>query len=173
MIVGTVSGKLGWFERPPGRQDVESLLRRGRFDRYVRNFGRDALGAVNGDCVAEIDMLGDMGGGQDNRAAIGAAQSVDRDTSVASTVGYGPDVAVANSVIPPTCRELSVVLAGDHGVPDSHARTIAQLNLPSWARVPPMRRSARARSLGAVTCSRVSVIMTVMRQASRSARPPV
>src|SRR5699024_11511451 len=79
---------------------------------------------------SEIDILGDIGRRQHDRAAVGAARSADGDASVVSNVGDCPDVAVAHPVVAVARRDLPVVAAGDDGVPDTGMGSVAQLNLP-------------------------------------------
>lgn len=70
MVVCAVESHVGVVRVPSsGHRDVEGLSGRGRFDQYVRSVGRDALGAVGGDCVAEVEVLGDVVGGEHDRLA--------------------------------------------------------------------------------------------------------
>ena len=65
VVVGAVEDHVGMVGvAAAGHGDVEVLPGRGRFDQDMRGVGRDALGPVGGDRVAEIDVLGHVLGGQ-------------------------------------------------------------------------------------------------------------
>ena len=59
----------------------------------MRGVGRDALRAVGGDRVAEIDMLGHVRGREDDTAAEPAPTPASPDGSVVADGGAGPVVA--------------------------------------------------------------------------------
>ena len=63
VVVGAVEDDVGLVRfAPAGHRDIQVLPGRGRLDEDVGGVGGDALGAVGGDRVAEVDMLGHIVG---------------------------------------------------------------------------------------------------------------
>ena len=77
-----------------GHRDVEVLPRRRWRDDDVGRVDGDALGAVGGDGVAEVEVLADVLGGQHGLAPTSRVEAVDDDRAVAADVGDAPAVAV-------------------------------------------------------------------------------
>ena len=100
MIVGTVKDDVGLVRFPPaGHRDIQ-VLPGGGFDEDVGGVGGDALGAVSGDGVAEVDVLGHGVGGQGDAVAEPCAGWADRDRPIAAHGGDGPGLAVADPAVP-------------------------------------------------------------------------
>jgi len=130
MVVGVVEDHVGMVGvAAAGHGDVEVLSCGGRLDEDVRGVGGDSLGAVGGDRVPEIDMLGRIPGWQDDRAAEPAAWFADGEGPVAADGRDGPYVAVAYPVASVRGAESSVVAAGDDGVPDSGGGAVVEFDL--------------------------------------------
>jgi hypothetical protein len=88
----------------------------------VRSVDRDALGAMSGHGIAEVDMLGDVFGWQDDGGRPSAVLAPYDDGAVTAHIGHGPAVAVAD---PATTQgaEAAVVAAGDDQITDRRTRT--------------------------------------------------
>lgn len=174
VVVGAVEGDVGVVGVPAaGHRDVEGFPGGGGFDEHVRGVGGGALGAVGGDCVAEVDVFGDVGGWEEDAAAEPVSGLADDEGGVVADVGDGPEVAVAYPVPPTGGAESAVVAAGDDRVADSRSGAVAQFDLAAGGRGPSRIRSARARVFRANTSSRVSAISTETRPWSRLARHAV
>ena len=98
-------------------------------ERVTRRQVLCALGAVGGDRVPEIDVLGHIGRREEDRAAEPATGLADGDRAVVADVGDGPGVAVAYPLL--AVAEAAVVAAGDDRVSDSGGGAAVQLHLPA------------------------------------------
>ena len=107
-----------------GHGDVEVLPRGGGGDDRVRGVGGDALGAVRGDRVAEVQMLGHIVGRQDDPAAEPAPGWADADRPVLANPGDGPAGAVADPGS--AVAEPPVVLARDNQIALGDCGAVAQ-----------------------------------------------
>ena len=92
--------------------------------------GGDALGGVDGGCVAEFDALGDIVGGQGELVVVAEVPHVD--AAVAVDGGDGPPVAVADpggfSGV-----EGPVVASSEDDVPDGGLVAVGQVGSASGA----------------------------------------
>ena len=89
---------------------------------------RESLGAGCGDGVAELDVLGDVGGGQADGAVIALGVAVierpDPHRSVGPDRGDVPEGAVAD--VPVIGAQPTVVAAGHDAIPDGGGEPVVQ-----------------------------------------------
>ena len=94
-------------------------------DDDVRGVDGQALGAVGGDGVAEVDVLGDVVGGQHDAGPESSAGAAHLDGPVAADVDDRPAVAVADPAAAPGAQR-AVVAAGDDEVAGAGAGVVGQ-----------------------------------------------
>ena len=97
-----------------GGGHVEGFAGRGRRDHGMGGVDRAALGPVSGGGVAELDVGGDVVGGQDD----GAVPAVAPDGHRAVGVGGGDGPAVPVLHPPPAGGQVAVVVSGDDQITD-------------------------------------------------------
>lgn len=83
---------------PAGQRNVETLARHRRIDQHVRGIGRDALGAVRGDGVAELQMLGHIRCGQHDLATPRCTEPSRNHGPFGAHVKHPPPVAASRGL---------------------------------------------------------------------------
>ena len=80
VLVGPVEDHVGAVGvLAAGHRDVKVLPRRGRLHQHVRGIDGDALCPVGGDRVTKINMVGHVGGGEDDGAPVPTPGGTDGD----------------------------------------------------------------------------------------------
>ncbi len=130
--IGGVGGDVGVVPvAAAGHGDVEVLPRRRRRGDHVRGVDGDALGAVRGDRVPELDLLGHIRGREHHRPAESSPVGADGDRPVLAHGRDRPPVAVAHPCSAVLRAQMSVVLARDDQIALRCARAVMQEGLTS------------------------------------------